>query len=52
MPDRKEQLFIKLSLANHGRIAPSKRRYFEELDDATLARLEAALTAAMSDAKG
>lgn len=51
MPDRKEQLFIKLALANHGRIAPSKRRHFDEIDDATLARLEATVTAAMEDAK-
>lgn len=47
MPDRKERLFIRLCMANHGRLTKSKRRLFAELDDATIARLEAAVGAAL-----
>lgn len=41
MPDRKEQLFIKLCLNNGGKLAARKRGHFAELDDATIAALEA-----------
>ncbi len=41
MPDRKEQLFIKLCLNNGGKLAARKRDQFAELDDATIAALEA-----------
>lgn len=41
MPDRKEQAFIKLCLNNGGKLAARKRDYFAELDDSTIAALEA-----------
>jgi len=41
MPDRKEQAFIKLCLANGNKLAARKRDHFAELDDATIAALEA-----------
>ena len=41
MPDRKEQLFIKLCLNNGGNLAARKRDQFAELDDDTIAALEA-----------
>jgi hypothetical protein len=47
MPDKKEQLFIKLTLRNGGRLSPHKRRLFAQLDDATIAALEAIVTDAM-----
>lgn len=47
MPDRKEQLFIKLCWDNRGRLAKGKRRLFAELDDATIERLEAAVRDAL-----
>lgn len=49
MPDRKEQLFIKLCWDNRGRLAKGKRRLFAELDDATIERLEAAVREALPD---
>jgi Fic/DOC family len=47
MPDKKEQLFIKLTLRNAGRLSPHKRRLFAQLDDATIAALEAIVVDAM-----
>lgn len=47
MPDRKEQLFIKLCLNNHGRLSARKRAKFAELDDETVAALEAAVREAL-----
>jgi hypothetical protein len=47
MPDKKEQLFIKLILRNGGRLSSHKRRLFAQLDDATIAALEAVVTDAM-----
>jgi hypothetical protein len=44
MPDRKEQLFLRLVLDNHGKLSKGKRRLFEELDNETIAALEAAIT--------
>jgi hypothetical protein len=41
MPDKKEQLFIKLCVGNGGRLSARKRSRFAELDDATVAALEA-----------
>lgn len=41
MPDKKEQLFIKLCVSNGGRLSARKRPRFAELDDATVAALEA-----------
>jgi hypothetical protein len=40
MPDRKEQNFIKICLANGGRLSARKRDLFPELDDPTIAALE------------
>jgi hypothetical protein len=48
MPDRKEQLFIKLLLQNRGKLAKSKRRHFAELEDGVIAKLEAAIAELMS----
>jgi hypothetical protein len=42
MPDRKEQLFIKLLMHNRGKLAKHKRRLFAELEDEVIAALEAA----------
>lgn len=47
MPDKKEQLFIKLTLRNGGRLSPHERRHFAQLDDATIAALEAIVTDVM-----
>jgi Fic family protein len=47
MPDRKEQLFIKLCLGNRGSISARKRSKFAELDDTTVAALEAVVREAM-----
>ncbi|MEZ4454159.1 MAG: Fic family protein [Nannocystaceae bacterium] len=41
MPDRKEQLFLNLCLHNRGRLSRNKRSRFAELDDETVAALEA-----------
>ncbi len=48
MPDRREQLFIKLCMNNHGRLSNAKRQSFAELDDATVERLEAVVIAALA----
>ncbi|HEY8376508.1 MAG TPA: Fic family protein [Nannocystis sp.] len=40
MPDRKEQNFIRICLANRGKLSRSKRNLYPELDDATIAALE------------
>jgi hypothetical protein len=47
MPDRKEQLFIKLCLSNRGSLSARKRSKFAELDDATVAALEAVVREAL-----
>lgn len=47
MPDRLEQLFIKICLHNSGRISARKRRQFAVLDDETIASLEAVVRDAM-----
>jgi hypothetical protein len=47
MPDRKEQNFIKVCLANGGKLSARKRGLFAELDDATVATLEAIVREAM-----
>lgn len=52
MPDRKEQLFITLCLANGGKLSARKRGHFAELDDATIAALEAIVRDAMLDSVG
>ncbi|MDC0673747.1 Fic family protein [Nannocystis radixulma] len=49
MPDRKEQNFIKICLANGGKLSARKRGYFAELDDATITALEAIVRNAMKD---
>ncbi|HGG58026.1 MAG TPA: hypothetical protein ENK31_09555 [Nannocystis exedens] len=49
MPDKKEQLFIRLCLHNHGHLAKKKRRLFAELDDDTVAKLEAIVGAEVSE---
>lgn len=51
MPDRKEQLFIKLCWENRGRLAKGKRRLFAELDDDTIRRLEAAVRDALPEGR-
>ncbi len=48
MPDKKEQLFIKLTMRNGGRLSPHKRRLFAALDDETIAALEAIVSDAMA----
>lgn len=50
MPDRKEQLFIRLCLDNHGRLSRGKRRLFAELDDETVAALETTIREAFGAA--
>jgi hypothetical protein len=52
MPDKKEQLFIRLCLANGGRLAARKRDRFSELDDPTIARLESIVREAMRISAG
>ncbi len=52
MPDKKEQLFIRLCLANGGRLAARKRDRFAELDDPTIARLETIVREAMRSSAG
>lgn len=52
MPDRKEQLFIKLCLSNKGRLSGRKRARFAELDDATVAALEGIVVEAMGPRMG
>lgn len=51
MPDRKEQLFIKLCVGNGGRLSARKRRYYAELDDATIAALEAIVKEVMLEGR-
>lgn len=48
MPDRKEQLFIKLLMHNRGKLAKHKRRLFAELEDEVVAALEAAVAELIS----
>lgn len=47
MPDRKEQNFIKICMNNGGKLSASERGLYAELDDATIARLEAIVREAM-----
>lgn len=47
MPDRKEQLFVKVVLDNKGKLAKRKRELFAELDDATITALEAVFAEVM-----
>jgi hypothetical protein len=47
MPDKKEQLFIKLCLDNGGRLPKRKRDRFAELSDETIERLETIVAEAM-----
>jgi len=49
MPDRLERLFIKLCLQNQGRLTKSKRRFFEMVDDETIAQMEAVVAATMQE---
>lgn len=51
MPDRKEQNFIKICLDNGGKLSARKRELFAELDDSTIAALEAIVRDAMLDSK-
>ncbi len=52
MPDRKEQNFIKICLANGGTLSARKRDQFSELDDETIATLEAIVRDAMGGSAG
>jgi len=52
MPDRKEQLFIKICLNNGGKMSKNKRGLFSELDDATIAQLEVIISAEMGESAG
>lgn len=52
MPDRKEQNFIRICLANGGKLAARKRAQFMELDDATIAALEVIVRDAMEGSVG
>lgn len=47
LPDKDEQLFIKLCLQNRGKLSRTKRQRFAKLDDETVARLEMAVQEAM-----
>lgn len=47
MPDRKASLFIRLVLANSGKLSTTKRSYFAELSDDEVAQLEAAVQRAV-----
>jgi len=47
MPDRKEQLFVKVVLDNKGKLAKRERELFAELDDATITALEAVFAEVM-----
>jgi hypothetical protein len=49
MPDKKEQLFITLCRDNGGTLSKRKRQKFAELDDETVAALEALIREFMSD---
>jgi hypothetical protein len=51
MPDRKEQNFIKICLDNGGKLSARKRNLFAELDDQTIAELEAIVRDAILDPK-
>ena len=48
LPDRLEQLFVKLCLHNRGTISKRKRHHFSALDDETVARLESIVRDEMS----
>lgn len=50
MPDRKEQLFIKICMQNSGRLSARKRQRFAELDDETIEELEAIVREVMGTA--
>lgn len=52
MPDKREQLFIKLCLTNGGKLPNRRRDQFAELDDPTIAALEAILKTAMASSAG
>ena len=52
MPDRREQLFINLCRDNGGQLSARKRSKFAELDDETIAALEAVIRAVMLDPPG
>lgn len=43
MPDRRLELFLRICLANGGRLSAGKRSQFAELSDAEIARMEAML---------
>jgi Fic family protein len=48
MPDRRASLFVRLCLQNRGRLARAKRATFRDLTDTEVARLEAAVVAALA----
>jgi hypothetical protein len=49
MPDKKEQLFIRLCLQNNGRLSKNKRGLFSELSDDIIQRLEAIVEQGLRD---
>jgi hypothetical protein len=51
MPNRKVSLFVRLAMQNNGRLPKSRRRHFEELTDAEVAAMEAAVQRAQSAAE-
>lgn len=52
MPDRKEQLFIKLCLQGRGRLSKAKRALFDELSDDVITRLEGIVADALQPEAG
>ena len=47
MPDRRASLFARLTMQNNGTLSSRKRSQFDELSDAEVAALEAAVGGAM-----
>jgi hypothetical protein len=52
LPDRRADLFVKLVLANHGRLAKRKRAEFAELTDDEISALEQAVRSHMLSSEG
>ena len=51
MPNKKLSLFVRLAMQNQGKLAKSKRRLFEELTEEEIKSMEAAVGAALKEAR-